>query len=284
VRKKAEELFWELDKKYDTKFKEVCSIGKEANKDVIRKILKETRLYVPFEVLGPNDIDWEKGEIKKKELLFGAKLVASQAMLFKKMKYEGKILYGRDIRKIIQVKASFWEKLKALLIPFYIALFSLLLALFFPKRALKLIDKAIIYSIESTLFFLKKPIGQGLIKASQNLEKELKKKIRQKYKILGLMEFDFVLSFDYQKLINFDFAKKAIKLKYNWEEESQRFNRWEVLKFCWLGILFINTMNWYALLRSGKHKIILKFLFLLRVVILIILIIAILLIIYGLQT
>ncbi len=266
VRQYTEKIFWELDKKYGTKFKEACSVGDK--KDGIKKIIAKTKLYVPYEIFGPEDIDWKKGEIKRKDLLVGAKLVASQAMLFKKMKCEGKILYGRDIRKVIQIRVSWWEKFKAILIPYHIALSSVLAVLFVPKIALKMADKAVIYSIESTLFFLDKPIGRGVKRAFEKLGKELKAKVRYKHSILGAVEIDTVLNFNYQKLFNFDFAEQALKLKYNWPEESQRFNRRRALKFCWRSLFFVNAMNWYAVLKADKHRMIFKLLFILRTILL----------------
>ena len=266
VKKYADKIFWELDEKHETKFKEVCSVGDE--KDEIKKVLAKTKLYVPYEVFGPTDIDWVNGKIKRKDLLLGAKLVASQAMLFKKMKIEGRILQGRDIRKAIRAKASWWEKFKAILIPYHIAIGSALGALFIPKIALKMADKAVIYSIESTLFFLDKQIGKGIKKATEKIEKEMNKKVRYKHRFLGTMEIDLVLNFDYQKLVNFNFAKEALRIKYNWAEESKKFNRWETLKFCLKSFWLVNAMNWYAILKADRHRIVLKALFILRTILL----------------
>jgi predicted nucleotidyltransferase len=278
----SNKIFWELNAKHGTKFEESCSIG--GKKDKIKKIIEKTKLYVPFEIFGPEDIDWVNGKIKRKDLILGAKLVASQAMLFQKMKCEGKILYGRDIRKIIQIKPSWWEKSKALLIPYHISFCSVFGALLFPKIALKMSDKAAIYSVESVLFFLNKPIGKGINKATEEVEKEIKQGIGYKHNFWGMMEMDLILNFGYQKLfhpvksseagakqfngVNFNFAKEAIQLKYNWTEQSKKFNRWEILKFCLRSFLFVNAMNWYAILRADKHRIILKIFFLLRTILL----------------
>jgi predicted nucleotidyltransferase len=266
----SNKIFWELDAKHGTKFEESCSIG--GKKDKIKKIIEKTKLYVPFEIFGPEDIDWVNGKIKRKDLILGAKLVASQAMLFQKMKCEGKILYGRDIRKIIQVKPSWWEKSKALLIPYHISFCSVFGALFFSKIALKMSDKAAIYSVESVLFFLDKPIGKGINKATEEAEKEIKQGIGYKHNFWGMMEMDLILNFGYQKLFNFHFAKEAIQLKYNWTEQSKKFNRWEILKFCLRSFLFVNAMNWYAILRADKHRIILKIFFLLRTILLLLIV------------
>jgi len=264
VKKKAEDVFWRLDEKHQTQFNKVCST--KESKNVVKKALGKAKLYVPFEVFGPGDLDWERGKIKKKELAVGAKLIASQAMLFKKMKLEGKILYGRDIRKTIQIKISPWEKFKALLIPHHLAFCSIAIAPFLPKTALQIADKSIIYSVESVLFFLDKPIGKGVKRAVAEIEKDVKKGLSYDCNIFNIAELDFLLSFDYAKLLNFELAKKAIKLKYNWDQEYKKFNKWEVLKFCFMSLLFVDSMNWYAILRVDKYKMILKVLIFLRTI------------------
>lgn len=263
----ATDLFWKLDQKYDTKFKEVCSTGSDKGS---QKILEKAKLYVPFEVFGPQDIDWEKGKIQKEGLEMGAKLVAPQAMLFKKMKHEGEILYGRDIRKEIEVEVSWWEKIKALLVPYNIALCSAILAPFLPKTALRLSDKSVIYSIESTLFFLDKPIGEGLKKSAKRAAREVEKEIKYspRWEVLKSLELDFILSFEYQKLIDFDFAWKAIEVKYDVLSEEKTLSWGETLKFCWKSLIFVSGMNWYAILRADQNKLILKGLVVLRVVLL----------------
>ncbi len=269
-KKYTNEIFWELDKKYDTKFKEVCSIGNQ--KDELKKLLEKTKLYVPYEIFEPGDIDWEKGHIKRKDLQIGAQLVASQAMLFHKMKHEGKILYGRDIRKIIKAKATWWEKIKAILIPYHIALATVFGALIFPKTSLKMAVKSVIYAIESTLFFLDKPIGKGIKRATADVEKELKRKVKLKQNIFGIMEVDLLLNFNYHKLVNFDFISEALYLKYNWEKEFRNFSRLKTLVFCWKALFFVNAMNWYAILSTDKRRIIFKIIFIIRSVLLLLVI------------
>lgn len=263
VKECADKIFWELDKKHGTQLKKACSTGDK--KDIVKKALRKTELYVPYEVFGPKDIDWKNGWITKKELVLGARIVASQAMLFKKMKQEGQILYGRDVRKIIHPKITKWEKIKAILIPYHIALSSVFLSLISPKIALKIADKAAIYSISSTLFFLNKPAGKGLKIDTQRLEKEIRTNFKYKRSVLGMMEVDFVLNFDYRKLLNFKFASEAIKLKDNWGE-TQKFSRWKTLKFSLRSLFFVNAMNWYAVLRSDKYHIILISLVVIRTI------------------
>jgi predicted nucleotidyltransferase len=270
ILKEAEKIFWELDKKYGTKFNEVCSTGNK--KEAINHILEKTRLYVPFQVFGPGEMDWQKSEIKEKSLIVGAKLFASQAMIFKNMKYEGKILYGRDITKEIQFRATLWEKIKALLIPFYIAIFSVFISPFLPKTALKLADKAVIYSIGSTFFFLDKIPKKKLKENVRELEKEIHSFEGYKFNIFLAAEMDFLLSFAYQNFLNPRFLKDAVKIKYNWEKEHKKFSRWRTFKFCLRALLFINSMNWYSILIADKQRISLKILFILRTAVLLIII------------
>jgi predicted nucleotidyltransferase len=270
VQKEAENIFWELDKKYETKFDEVCSTGNK--KEAINYILEKTRLYVPFQVFGPGDMDWSKSEIKEKSLIIGAKLFASQAMIFKNMKYEGKILYGRDITKEIQFKATLWEKIKALLIPFYIAFFSIFMSLIFSKTALKLADKAVIYSIGSTFFFLDKIPKKNLKENVRELEKEIHGFFGNKINIFLTAELDFLLNFAYQNFLNLKFVKDAINIKYNWQEENKKFSRWRIFKFCLRSLVFVNSMNWYSILMADRQKIFFKIFFALRTFILVFLI------------
>jgi len=264
VKVKTENIFWRLDKKHGTKFSTVCSIGKNSSK--IKEILGKAKLYVPFEVFGPKDIDWKKGIIKKKELAVGAKLVASQAMLFKKMKYEGEIVYGRDIRGEIGFKVDLWEKIKALLIPQYLSIISFLVSPFSPKTALQIADKSIIYSVESVLFFLDKNIGKGLRESAREVEREIKETTPFRWNFFNDLELDFLLSFDYKKIVNFNLVKEAIELKYNWERNYKELSRLEIIVFCFKSILFVNSMNLYAVLRADKNRNILRLIIALKVI------------------
>ena len=67
VKTYADKIFWELDEKYGTELKKVCSTGDE--KDKIKTLIKQTKLYVPYEVFGPKDIDWIKGKIKRRRIM-----------------------------------------------------------------------------------------------------------------------------------------------------------------------------------------------------------------------
>ena len=108
--------------------------------------------------------------------------------------------------------------MKAILIPFTMALLSSIWALIVPKPALKVADKAAIYSIEAALFYIDLPVGRGILKAIEEWERELKHKTELRLNLFNFMEIDSVFSFDYRTLVHFDYAKEAIELKYNWVE------------------------------------------------------------------
>lgn len=240
VREEAEKIFWKLDKEHKTEFNKVCSLKRE---DIIQQIEAEARLYLPFEVFGPEDLDWSKSEVKKLELVLGAKLFLSQAMIFQKMKQEGKILYGRDIRKEIKIRPTIFEKIKAILIPHHISFFSVLLSPFAPKYALRWASKSLLYSIESALFFLEKPLGRRMSYSISKLRNELVGQVKQKHKF-GFIEIDLVFNYDYTKPLHFNLIKEAVKLKYNWDKESRRYKRRDTIKFCARSFAFIVKLNW----------------------------------------
>lgn len=145
--------FWRLDEKWGMRFREVCSIGTGENQlDSLLKLLESNaRLYKPFEVFGPDDIDWKKGHILRKDLHWGAFWVASQLSLFYKMKTEGRILFGRNILQEIKPTRSVWEKFKALIIPQHLAFAGVLLSLVLPKRAIGYATKSVLWELESAL-------------------------------------------------------------------------------------------------------------------------------------
>ena len=154
VERRALEIFWQLNKKYRLGFERVC---KQQNSkegfipNLLKAIEKQTPLFKPIFVFGPEDLDWRHGEIKHKKLFLKAKLFACQYSIFSHFKKEGKIIYGRDIRKEIKVKFSLWEKIKNFLIPFYLLFGSIILTPFFPKRSLNYMTKSVIWGMESLL-------------------------------------------------------------------------------------------------------------------------------------
>jgi len=158
----ATRLFWGLDKKHGTKLGEVCSTGRGKGflEGFLKGVEKQARLYKPFEVFGPGDIDWRHGMVKRPDLLPGAILVASQLTLLYKLKHEGKILFGRDVRKEIRPRFTLWEKLKSLWVPQSISFAAVLLSLLLPKKAVGYAVKAVFYELESASIALKNRVPE----------------------------------------------------------------------------------------------------------------------------
>jgi len=70
IEKFATEIFWDLNKKYQTKFEKVLSTTKSKNlvDNFFKGIEKEAHLYVPIFVFPSGWLDWEKGRITRLEV------------------------------------------------------------------------------------------------------------------------------------------------------------------------------------------------------------------------
>ena len=243
VERFAESLFWQLDEKHGMQFKKVLSTG--ASEDILEESIKflekQARLYKPFEVFGPNDIDWGEGLIKRLDLLPGAILVASQLTLLYKMKHEGKILFGRDIRPEINPRFTWWEKLKAIMVPQSIAFASFILASILPQKATGLAVKALFYEVESVNIYQKSMIPppdekmKSFAGASQFQNAALDRVRFLLEKNLGLLSE--------QKL---ELVKKAAVIK----REGFQGGRWEALSFCLVAFGAIWQTNAALILRA----------------------------------
>jgi predicted nucleotidyltransferase len=235
VRKAAEEIFWELDKRHQTEFRKVCSISAEEDEPLLERAIKKgqstARLYAPFEVLGPEDVDWERGELKGSLLRLGADLVAPKFLLFIKMKTEGKVIYGRDITRVINPQVSWFDRVKAILVPHHLSFFSFLVSLFLPKMAARMATKAAIYSVESCLCYLKKPIGKGIDTAMADLEREI----------------------GHNKWINIQHIKDVYELKYSGRLKD-KFSRVQALTLSLKTFILVVKLNWWAVLHRLKDK------------------------------
>src|SRR3989344_8359958 len=140
----ATNVFWELNEKYKTEFEKVLSTVKSKRilDNFLKGVEKEAHLYVPIFVFPPGWLDWEKGRITRFRWKLPAIFFIHQSFIFQRFKEEGKILYGRDIRTQINPKISFWERWKAIQIPFWLSFFSLLVLLLMPKLVFNWATKA----------------------------------------------------------------------------------------------------------------------------------------------
>lgn len=159
VKNYANDIFWNLDTKYRTGFDEVFTKNaKSGVGKVFKSIESKTPLFTPLFVYGPNDLDWINGRVLKKDIAPGASLFVSQYSIFLNFKREGKVYWGRDITKEINVQGTRWEKIKGILIPQYLSVASLVmwLAPVLWKRGIKYAIKAVLYDIDAVLIYLDK--------------------------------------------------------------------------------------------------------------------------------
>ncbi len=244
VEQLAEMLFWRLDEEHGMQFKRVASTGEGGSllEAGVKWLEKQARLYKPFEVFGPDDIDWRAGKVKRLDLLPGAALVASQLTLFYKMKHEGKILWGRDIRPEIQPRFTLWEKLKAIWVPQSIAFASLILALPLPQKAAAYAVKALFYEVESVNIFLKDMVPSGQEKmegfaSATEFQDELLDDIRflleRKMGLLGEEKMQFV--------------RQAAAIK----RQGFQGGRLEALRLCRRAFWIIWSINAAVIIKKG---------------------------------
>lgn len=178
IENQAEKIFWSLDKKYNLDFKKSLSIAETRNpiEHFLHGIEAKAHLFKPIFVFGPNDLDWQNATLYTKRLdwAIGSTFLVSLATTFLKMKREGKILYGRDIRAEIKPKFNFWERWKGIWLPFYLAVISIFIFPVSPKEGLKLATKAVFWQIDAVLLYLGKVVFGKKEQLLKILEKQLK--------------------------------------------------------------------------------------------------------------
>jgi len=223
VERSATSIFWKADKRFGTRFYEVCSIVRNRKGQEIKNVEKELRLYKPFEVVGPNDIDWKKGQINHPGLTWWSFFIPKY-MLARKIKYEGKIVYGRDVRGEIEVRNVFLDRVKALFIPQVLSLVSLPLLLISFDKAMKYSTKAVFYSVENQLYFLDLKFGS----TDSNIRK-LRKKLGD--------------------VLSIRFLEEARQVRYNFEAVSKNWTRLDKILYCMDAVVFVYYLNWAVFIR-----------------------------------
>lgn len=211
VGRHAEKLFWDLDRKHGTRLHEVCSTKRD---DIFGFLEKNVKLYKPFEVLGPNDIDWSAGRISGAGLgIFAA--VAPVNQFAKKVKAEGKVLYGRNIISEIRVLESTPDRAKEILIPYVLSWSALIVSPFFPDKALGYSIKAVLYSIS----------GQtALLEASSTKKTHLKVRILKEQ--LG-------------RYYSVRLAKEALFARINSDRVRKEWSYMDKVAFCFQAPIYI---------------------------------------------
>jgi hypothetical protein len=101
---------------------------------------------------------------------------------------------------------------------------------FAPRMAVKMAIKAAIYSVESCLYYLRKPIGRGIDAALLELEHEIG---RSKY-------------------VSAEPFRRAYELKYVISDLDV--GRWESIKFCSRIFYEVVKLNWWAILSKLRQR------------------------------
>ncbi len=224
VEKYAESIFWELDRKHETRLHEVCSTKRD---NILSIFEKEVRLYKPFEVLGPDDIKWSEGKIVGRGLgTFAA--IAPISQFARKVKREGKILYGRDILADMLVRETGADRIKAILVPYLFSLFALLLSPIMPDRALRYSIKAVLYAVDEQI---------TLLEASHAKKTFLKMRILRAQ--LG-------------SYYSVRLAEEALYAKKNFRTVSEEWSYIDKLAFCFQAPIHISYNNVLSLARFGR--------------------------------
>ena len=101
-------------------------------------------------------------EGRKDQQNFGlANPFISKALFAEKIMREGKILYGKDIRKEVRVKITAIDKIRLLVVPYLLAIIGFVISIFQPSLGLKLSVKALFYGIDDHLLFAKGKVGRN---------------------------------------------------------------------------------------------------------------------------
>ncbi|MCP3686398.1 MAG: nucleotidyltransferase domain-containing protein [bacterium] len=246
INKNSAEIFWKLNKKYKTGFEKSCK--KSSNSllgKVTRKLEKQAQLFTPLFVFGPKDMDWEKGYINKKDLILGAILIASQPTIFYKFKHEGKICYGRDIRKEINPRFNLWERYKGLVIPQHLIVFAMFIVPVMPRTAVKYCTKAILYEQDSALVYLNE-----ILSMKKNKKLELEKATQfdlETKKLNQIIEFNLSLKYNFVKPKYFGIIEEALDYKRNGFQKGRK----KAVSYVFRSLRFVLLLNWSVMIKRA---------------------------------
>ena len=242
----SEKIFWKLDRKHKTKFNKVCKVKKSKNlmSKLVKNLEDKMGLYVPVFVFGPDEIDWKNGRYIKKGYSAIANVFYPSSSVFNKFKIEGKILFGRDIRKTIKPKMSLWERFKTIMVPMWLTLGASFIVIISPKKAVKNCTKALFYELEATLFYLDQLTLNDPKYKKQMFEKvpEFKVNINQLNKFAELN-----IDLKYQAVNPNKFSIIAEALKY--KKHGFKGTRKQARKFVWRTWTFINALNFIVMVK-----------------------------------
>lgn len=242
IKRYATGMFWALDQRHKTGFDVSCSLRQAPTLlgRILRRFERKANLYTPIFVFGPDDMDWEHGRVRKKDLALGATLIAPQASVFYNFKHFGKVYYGRDIRKVINPNLTVFERLKAILTPAYLAFAGLCIASVLPASAVKYCTKALLYEVDSALMFVHQ------LKTSRiYLKKKELRRITEFHYAKSFVALDLDMKYKSLAPKRFDIIDDALRYK----QEGFDGGRKDALVYAAKAVWFIYIINTVVILK-----------------------------------
>ncbi len=246
IEKKATEIFWKISKRYPLlEFEKSLSVSKTKKRNAITNVLEKLEqssfLYVPVFVFVKGEIDWKNGELHSDNPLIkiGQSLLIPQRSVFLRFKEEGVVLYGRDVRKEIEIKLTVIDRLRLGTAPQFLSLIGFVISSVAPKKGIGYAVKALLYQVDALL---------TAVASYQKMERS--EKIERNQKVL-LEEFTHRLSqlirlkLDYTKgnlrPSDFELFEEAIVLKWG----DKKLSYFQTILFCL-------KANWFIVRSNGR--------------------------------
>ncbi len=165
-------LIYRLNKKHQLMLEETCTDRKKYSNEILNIILKiEASAFfgVPFYVISYDEYDFLKNRINSPRIWFLATFLGSLNSLLLSIKDTGKIIYGKNLLKLIDVRLTFADRVKINMQEVAVIGASLLVLLFSPKLAVKHAVKASLYQEEFDLILLHRHM-HGYVKDRKKFE------------------------------------------------------------------------------------------------------------------
>ncbi|MEK6888349.1 MAG: nucleotidyltransferase domain-containing protein [Candidatus Aenigmatarchaeota archaeon] len=155
-----------LNKRYDLRLEETCTDREKYKNEILTMITKLEALTffgVPFYVISMEDYDFFRNKISSPRIWFLGTFLGSLNEFLISVKDTGKVIYGKNLLKLINVKLDFSDRIKVIMEQGLILFASVLIFPFNTKLSLKHAVKASLYQEEFDLLFLQKHL-KGYVK------------------------------------------------------------------------------------------------------------------------
>ena len=159
------DTLFKLDKKYQLKLSETCTVYKKTPNYALNMILRAEKFSMfgrPFYVLSEDQIDIVNARITALDdlkIYIGTHVFASITLFFHRIRSTGKVLYGKDITKEFPTKISNLEKFKASFNALLLLMMSFVIFPIDSRFAFQHAVKANFWACDNSLFALEKPLS-----------------------------------------------------------------------------------------------------------------------------